>query len=38
VAKVLERLPNLRLDDDAEPPQLRGFALRSFQPLHALFG
>jgi cytochrome P450 len=38
VAKVLERLLNLRLDVDAEPPQLRGFALRSFQPLHALFG
>jgi cytochrome P450 len=37
VAKVLERLPNLRLDAGAEPPQLRGFALRSFQPLHALF-
>jgi cytochrome P450 len=37
VAKALERLPNLRLDGDAEPPRLQGFLLRSFRPLHALF-
>jgi cytochrome P450 len=36
-ARVLERLPNLRLDPDAEEPQLRGFLLRSYRPLHALF-
>ena len=37
VAKVLERLPNLRLDPDAEPPRFEGFTLRSYRPLHALF-
>jgi cytochrome P450 len=37
VAKALERLPNLRLDPDAEPPRLQGFLLRSYRPLHALF-
>jgi cytochrome P450 len=37
VTAVLERLPNLRVDPDAEPPQFRGFLLRSFRPLHALF-
>jgi cytochrome P450 len=37
VSKVLERLPNLRLDPDAEPPSFRGFLLRSYRPLNALF-
>lgn len=37
VSKLLERLPNLRLDPDAEAPTLRGFLLRSYRPLHALF-
>jgi cytochrome P450 len=36
-AKFLERLPNMRLDPDAEEPRLRGFLLRSFGPLHLLF-
>ena len=38
VAKSLERLPNLRLDPDAEAPRFRGFLMRSYAPLHALFG
>jgi cytochrome P450 len=37
MAMTLDRLPNLRLDPDAEPPRLRGFLLRSYRPLHALF-
>jgi cytochrome P450 len=37
MAMTLERLPDLRLDPDAEPPRLRGFLLRSYRPLHALF-
>ena len=37
VAAVLERLPGLRLDPDAEPPRLGGFLLRSYRPLHVLF-
>ena len=37
VAKVLERMPNLRLDPEAEPPRFEGFLLRSYRPLHALF-
>jgi cytochrome P450 len=37
VMKALERLPNLRLEPDAEPPRLRGLLLRSYQPLHTLF-
>jgi cytochrome P450 len=34
---ILDRLRDLRLDPDAEPPQMRGFAGRGFTPLHALF-
>jgi cytochrome P450 len=34
---ILERLPDVRLDPDAEPPKLRGFAVRSYKPLHVLF-
>jgi len=37
VARVLERLPNMRLDAQAEPPAYTGFLLRSFRPLHVLF-
>ncbi len=37
VARLLARLPNLRLDPDAEPPTLQGFLLRSYRPLHVLF-
>ena len=38
VAKVLERMPNLRLDPDAELLGLEGFTqLRSYRPLHEVF-
>ena len=37
VSKSLERLPNIRLDPVAEQPSLKGFVLRSYRPLHALF-
>ncbi len=37
VAAVLTRMPNLRLDPDAEQPQLKGFVLRSYAPLHVVF-
>jgi cytochrome P450 len=37
VAMLLERFPTLTLDPDADPPQLRGFLLRSYRPLHAVF-
>jgi cytochrome P450 len=37
VAKCLERLPNLRLDPEAEQPRFRGFLHRTYHPLHALF-
>ncbi len=37
VARLLDRLPNLRLDPDAESPRLSGFLLRSYRPLHAVF-
>jgi cytochrome P450 len=35
---VLERLPNLRLDPDAEPPRIIGTAFRSPTTLPVLFG
>jgi cytochrome P450 len=34
---ILRRLPNLRLDVEAEPPQLVGVVLRNWRPLHLLF-
>jgi len=34
---ILQRLPDLRLDPDAEPPRLVGLGIRSFKPLNALF-
>lgn len=37
VQGALRRLPGLRLDPDAEPPQFRGFIFRGFRPLHVLF-
>jgi cytochrome P450 len=37
VRAVLERLPNLRLEPDADPPAFSGFLLRSYRPLYALF-
>jgi cytochrome P450 len=38
VRGVLERLPDLRLDPDApEPPLFKGFLMRSYRPLHAVF-
>jgi cytochrome P450 len=33
----LERLPDARLDTAAEAPVFRGFLMRSFRPLHAVF-
>jgi cytochrome P450 len=35
--RVLERLRDLRLDPDREPPRMKGFVARDFRPLHALF-
>jgi cytochrome P450 len=37
VAGIVRRLPDLRLDPQAEAPHLEGFLLRSFAPLHVLF-
>ena len=37
VRAVLERLVDLRLDPDADPPHFGGFLLRSYRPLNALF-
>jgi cytochrome P450 len=37
VSVVLERLEDLRLDPDAEPPSYREFLMRSWRPLHVLF-
>jgi cytochrome P450 len=34
---VLDRLPNLRLDPEAEQPQFSGIYIRSFQPLHVVW-
>jgi cytochrome P450 len=34
VRGALERLPELRLDPEAERPRFSGFVLRSYQPLH----
>jgi cytochrome P450 len=38
VDRVLDRLPNLRLDPDAEPPFIQGVAFRSPNALPVLFG
>lgn len=37
VRAVLKRLPGLRLDTDAPPPEFGGLQLRDFRPLHVLF-
>lgn len=37
VQALLERLPNLRLDPDAEPPEFQRFMFRAYRPLHVLF-
>jgi cytochrome P450 len=34
---ALQRLPDLHLDPDADPPQLRGNVVRAWTPLHAVF-
>lgn len=34
---VLDRMPNLRLDSEAEPPRFRGLFMRSWRPLHVRF-
>ena len=38
INRVLDRLPNLRLDPDAEPPYIQGVAFRSPNALPVLFG
>lgn len=35
---VLDRLPNLRLDPDKEPPIIRGITLRGAESVHVKFG
>lgn len=37
VSALLDRLPNLRLDSDAEPPQFTEVILRNWVPLHVRF-
>ncbi|BBY83083.1 hypothetical protein MPUL_42410 [Mycolicibacterium pulveris] len=37
IASLLSRLPNLRIDPDAEQPQYVGVALRNWGPIHLLF-
>lgn len=37
VRLLITRCPNMRLDPSKEAPQFRGFANRSFGPLHVLF-
>ena len=34
---IVERLHDLRLDPDAEPPTMHGYVVRGYRPLHALF-
>jgi len=38
ITRLLERLPNLRLDPAHEPPYVQGAAMRSPAALHVLFG
>jgi cytochrome P450 len=35
---LLDRLPNLRLDEDKEPPVIRGITLRGAESVHVKFG
>ncbi len=37
VNTILDRLPNLRLDPDADPPEFREVVLRHWSPLHLRF-
>jgi len=37
IATILGRMPNLRIDPDAEKPQYVGVALRNWGPIHLLF-
>ena len=37
ITALLDRLPNLRLDPDAEPPQLTEVILRNWVPLHVRY-
>ncbi len=37
LGSVLDRLPNVRLDPDAEPPRFSGFYIRSHQPLNVVW-
>jgi cytochrome P450 len=37
ITRLLERLPNVRLDPDREPPYVQGAAMRSPAALHVLF-
>jgi cytochrome P450 len=37
VELALDRLPNLRLNPDAEPPRFTSLFMRSWRPLHVLF-
>lgn len=37
VSAVMDRLPGVRLDPAAEPPQFKGFYIRSMQPLNVLW-
>jgi cytochrome P450 len=37
LAAILDRLPNLRLDPDAEAPVIEGYAFRGPRSLHVLF-
>lgn len=37
VTAITRRLPDMRLDPDAEPPTMKGWLLRAYGPLHVLF-
>jgi cytochrome P450 len=37
ITTLLDRLPNLRLNSDAEPPRFSSLFMRSWKPLHVLF-
>jgi cytochrome P450 len=37
IDSFLDRLPNVRLDEDKPPPAYEGFYLRWFRPLHVVF-
>jgi cytochrome P450 len=37
VRQLLDRMPDVALDPDADPPAISGFVLRSYGPLHVTF-